>query len=345
MGITPDLILANPVDPELINNSYGKKLIANVIVKRPLPIKRLGAYQKILFKKRIPRIDTYDLVIDTSGIYVPFSRQPKNHYIYVYNPLAHRITNAKYRKGFWRLYWAPYERIMRSAPYRYQNVEMLAVSQFTKDRIKEQWGLDSQVLYPPVAIDDFVNYGYENRQGVITIGRFTPEKRHDRQLEIARELPDVHFRICGSAETPSNKVVFKEIQRRSEEMGLRNVTFHLNIKLQELRQLIYSSRHFLHTMENEDFGLTVCEAIAGGCIPLVHDSGGPKEIVPFQSLRFTSIDEAVSKLRSNDANFPMEDIRNALFTRIQSFSEEVFKRRLKEIMSPYLASSSALKPR
>ncbi len=124
-------------------------------------------------------------------------------------------------------------------------------------------------------------------------------------------------------------------------MGLRNVTFYVNIKLQELRRLIHSSRHFLHTMENEDFGLTVCEAIAGGCVPLVHDSGGPKEIVPFKSLRFSSVNEAVCKLRSNDANFPMEDVRNALFARIQSFDEEVFKSKLKEIIGLRLASSTS----
>jgi len=130
-------------------------------------------------------------VIDTSGIYAPFAAAPRNYYVYVYNPVAYKMNEKKYKEGLWKLYWAPYGKIMSSAPSKYKRESILAVSEFTKDRIKAHWGLDSQVLYPPLAIDDFVNHGYENRRGVITIGRFTPEKRHEWQLEIARDSQTV----------------------------------------------------------------------------------------------------------------------------------------------------------
>jgi len=32
-------------------------------------------------------------------------------------------------------------------------------------------------------------------------------------------------------------------------------------------------------MKGEHFGITIVEAMSAGCVPVVHDSGGPKEIV------------------------------------------------------------------
>ena len=36
---------------------------------------------------------------------------------------------------------------------------------------------------------------------------------------------------------------------------------------------------YVHCAENEHFGITIVEAMAAGCVPIVHDSGGPREIV------------------------------------------------------------------
>ncbi len=58
-------------------------------------------------------------------------------------------------------------------------------------------GLDSKVVYPPVDIREFSKV-FENtqRDGVISIGRFTPEKNHILQLKIAQKLPNITFRLC-----------------------------------------------------------------------------------------------------------------------------------------------------
>ena len=50
-------------------------------------------------------------------------------------------------------------------------------------------------------------------------------------------------------------------------------------------------------MENEHFGITISEAMAGGCVPVVHDSGGPQETVtPDVGFRWNHVDEAVKQV-------------------------------------------------
>jgi glycogen synthase len=53
---------------------------------------------------------------------------------------------------------------------------------------------------------------------------------------------------------------------------------------------------FIHPNINEPFGISTAESILNGCLPLVHNSGGQKEIVPFTELRFNTFDEIAGML-------------------------------------------------
>lgn len=85
-------------------------------------------------------------------------------------------------------------------------------------------------------------------------------------------------------------------------------------------------------MKDEDFGITVCEAIAGGCIPVVYNAGGPTEIVPFRELRFESMEEAARILKQGEDNYPMEETWKELFSHIQKYGEEEFQKKVLAIM-------------
>jgi glycosyltransferase involved in cell wall biosynthesis len=205
----------------------------------------------------------------------------------------------------------------------------LAVSDFTKWRIKKFWNRESQTVYPPVDIQSFSQvFDSTDRDGVISIGRFTPEKNHLLQLEIARRLPNLTFKICGSAKTPYYQRWFNYVKAKAEEMDLRNVEFYPNIPFEKLVALIGESMFFLHTMFHEDFGLTTAEAIAGGCVPIVHDSGGQKEVVPYEFLRFNTIEGAVKILKGS---YP-PSMRKGLFNHISQFREENFQKQMLEVM-------------
>jgi glycosyltransferase involved in cell wall biosynthesis len=80
----------------------------------------------------------------------------------------------------------------------------------------------------------------------------------------------------------------------------------------------------------EDFGLTTCEAIAGGCIPVVVNSGGQKEIVTLDDLRFNSVEEATRIIKRIDAmpRSELEGLRKKLFDYVKQFDEANFKRNM-----------------
>lgn len=112
-------------------------------------------------------------------------------------------------------------------------------------------------------------------------------------------------------------------------MDLKNVEFYPNIPIDSMVELIGRSKIFLHTMLHEDFGLTTCEAIAGRCIPCVIDSGGQKEIVTDNRLRFLTVDDAVKvikKIESLDKD-ECKKMRASLSKHIQQFDESNFKKK------------------
>jgi len=169
---------------------------------------------------------------------------------------------------------------------------------------------------------------------VISIGRFSPEKRQLKQLEIAKCLPETTFRICGSVVMPYNWQWFQYIKSKVEEMELKNVELHPNLPFKKLVKLIGESKIFIHTMLYEDFGLTTCEAIAGGCIPCVINSGGQKEIVPFKNLRFHTLKEATKIIKKiNEAQESnLVRLKSKLFNFTKRFDESVFKKEMLQLI-------------
>jgi glycosyltransferase involved in cell wall biosynthesis len=108
-------------------------------------------------------------------------------------------------------------------------------------------------------------------------------------------------------------------------MGVANrVSFLPNPSHAEVKQALAQTRFYVFPAVNEHFGMTTVEAIAMGAIPFVHDSGGQREIVPLDGLRFS--DETFLErfgrlsLMSQDE---LEDARCWLRGYINRFSEDI----------------------
>ena len=346
VGISPDVYSIAPIPKSYFSSFYGKKPHYRLIPAFPLGIKVFGIYQRILSSSLSFRMTGYDVVVNTTGVYTPmsFSSLLKRYILYIYNPIVMMkdkkyvpkpLSISKYEKSlFWKAYYLPY-RTLLSHSVRNVKAELLAVSHFTHWRLKKYAGMRSKVVYPPVDIKTFSRvFDRSDRDGIISVGRFTPEKEHLKQLEIAKHLPDVTFRLCGSAKTPYYWHWYQHLKSKAEQMGLRNVEFYPNVPFKNLVSLIGSSKIFIHTMRYEDFGLTTCEAIAGGCVPCVIDSGGQRESVPFRNLRFRSVGEAVSVIqRINTANnVDLLELRKKLFEHIKQFDEGNFKEQMLKVI-------------
>ncbi len=78
-------------------------------------------------------------------------------------------------------------------------------------------------------------------------------------------------------------------------MGLTDrVKFYPNASAEQKADLLKRAKLYLHTMEGEHFGISIVEAMAMGCLPIVHDSGGMKEFVPAQ-FRYLNVEQAAEK--------------------------------------------------
>jgi len=154
------------------------------------------------------------------------------------------------------------------------------------------------VLYPPVDIQ--VNK-MEKEEIVLSLGRFSEDKRQLEQLQVAKGCPSLQFILVGFVGDRDSKRYHERCRRYIKEEALENVTLLTNVDRQTKSDLLARAKFFIHTLRNEPFGLSVAEAIAHGCIPIVHNSGGPAEMIPNSRLRFDDVNGAINSLRKATA--------------------------------------------
>jgi glycosyltransferase involved in cell wall biosynthesis len=109
-----------------------------------------------------------------------------------------------------------------------------------------------------------------------------------------------------------------------------NGTTIFNPSKETYHKFLGEAKVYLHLMKGEHFGITIVEAMSAGCVPVVHDSGGPREIVDGEiGFRWKSIEDVPVLTREAMKTSPS----TAASTRAEDFSFERFERRLSSIFS------------
>jgi len=168
-----------------------------------------------------------------------------------------------------------------------------ANSEFVRAGIEEMYSLQAQVIHPP-AWDGRLSPGRPDLRRVTTLGSFHPDKDQLEQIEVARRMPDWTFTLLGSPAAPRYA---RKVQREASRTP--NLEVVLNPTKERIEQEFSRSSHFLHSNPHEGFGIAVVEAAAAGCVPVVPDTGGVREIVEAEELRFADVDECVEALRGS----------------------------------------------
>ena len=175
---------------------------------------------------------------------------------------------------------------------------VLANSYYTAGEIQKYSGKAVKVLYPPFSssISKLGKTTTKNSEEnlIVTVSRLEPSKLLSRIPQIAA-LADknIQFAIVGrlcSKETLSN------LQAQVKKLGLtERVKFYPDASAETKIDLLKRAKIYLHTMVGEHFGISIVEAMALGCVPIVHNSGGMREFVPAQ-YRYENLQEAASKI-------------------------------------------------
>ena len=227
-----------------------------------------------------------------------------------------------------------------------QNVT-LANSRFVAGAIKSAYGIEARVLHPPVP-GEFPDVPWAARRNrIVGIGCFRPEKRWRDAFEVVKRVRerghDLGLTLIGSRhDLPDWLDELRRLQREHASW----FELHVDVPRTELVKIVAASKFGIHCMYEEHFGIAVAELIRAGCIPFVHNSGGPPEIVAGEpALRFNSIDDAADRINAVLQDEPLQqELRARLAEHGRQFGVDGFMASTREIVAQYLAESEAQPP-
>jgi glycosyltransferase involved in cell wall biosynthesis len=340
LGITPDVF---SFTSEMVARDVGKflglgKLRFNYKQIAPFSVPRGWMWQILainLMTRSCHR--QYDLVFNSNNTLHGLDPQA-NYLHYIYFPLAVNAQGLiyfhEYRGSSPRaLYGRIITRLLQSTGKVSSDFPIYAISQFTSDAILQvypEYQGKVVIIYPP-SFDGTINTETNRTTRCVTVGSISPDKNQLQQASIASQLPELEFWIIGSVKSKS---YYRKCQKYISSQGLNHVQMMTNLPYAELQKALSQASFVLHTKPDEHFGISTVEAIAAGCIPIIHNSGGQREVVNLDHLRFDTVEKAPCIFRNLLAATPDElaEIRQTLQCHIQKFSREAFRQAMREVL-------------
>ena len=198
----------------------------------------------------------------------------------------------------------------------------IANSEFVRGRIRQYYGRDSEVIYPPVDIRFYTPSSETAREDFyLAAGAMVSYKRFDLIIEAFKRIGK---RLVVAGSGPE----FNRLKRSANG----DIEFRGWVSDSNLRQLYRTARGFVFAAR-EDFGIMPVEAQACGCPVIAFSGGGALETVQdgvsgvlFDSQDADSIVRAVRQLESKP--WPVEQVRSG----VEEFSRERFKEQIREFI-------------
>ncbi|MBS7621120.1 glycosyltransferase, partial [Candidatus Bathyarchaeota archaeon] len=171
---------------------------------------------------------------------------------------------------------------------------------------------------------------------VVVTARFLPNENLDFIPIVAGKVKDTHFYVVGPCRETSEKFLF-DFKRLIAELGINNVKVLVNRPRGEYLELLLRAKIFFRTLLYETFGISVVEAMAAGCVPVVPRCGGPwfdifgcKQGV--YGFSYRSVEEAADLINMllSDDGLRVEVATKAL-KRAKFFDRSVFERKILDL--------------
>lgn len=277
---------------KVVNDSFAQNFGTSIPVRRQVIFRPWPYKLKTYFEFGLPAISKFfsGIVINsyTSDI-LPFA-----DITYVHYPRT-LLIEEKTKNLFWKFYYKPYKVIEHSSCFRRAEKLVLANSHFTADAVKKEFKIDPLVLYPPVDMRPFEKETQKTKKDlVLTISRFSSEKGLEKIPAVAKSV-NAKFVVLGS-------LYSEELYRRVLSLIRKNnvsdkVTLIPDAPVAVKVEFLKQAKVYFHTAPLEHFGISIIEGMGAGCIPIVSDSGGPREFVP-DMWRYKDEEDAVSKIKT-----------------------------------------------
>ncbi len=247
----------------------------------------------------------YDYMFSTqtiSAFETELFKKSRKNIAYVHFPeipdyYAHCKTT---KKMYWWLYKTQLERHINQLGLVFCN------SKYTKTAIQKYWGkfgiVNPIVAYPPVETPFWSEKPLAGRVNrVVYTARFVPSKRHEILKQLAVYFPQLQFVSVGLLRD-TEQAWFEDFSKTLPT----NYTVKPNLPEKELITLLKDSTIYCHLMEGEHFGIAPMEALASGCITLVHNSGGSGDFIP-KEYRWNTLEDLKEKIvRLSESRYGFE---------------------------------------
>lgn len=320
-------------DEELTKGRFcGRKIYTSFLQKFPLARTRHRAYAWLM-PIAVEQFDLgrYDLVISDSASYAKgiVTKPSTLHVSYCHTPIryawddSHRYVKEFRSPRFLRPFIPLFLNYLRlwDKEAALRPDAFVANSHFVRERIRKYYGVEAEVIYPPV---DTVFFGaHRERRGdyFLAVGRLLAYKRFDLAIQAfnAMRLP---LKIAG--EGPEYD--------RLRAMAGPSVEFLGRVSDEALRTAYGGARALIFAQE-EDFGITAVEAMAAGTPVIAYRGGGALETVQDGVSGVFFDEEHPDAIRNAVGQFLQTDFdASAIQAGARDFDTEVFKRRTRNFI-------------
>jgi glycosyltransferase involved in cell wall biosynthesis len=325
-----DELCLKPYGIKIINTSSHLERIldSKYSINRTL----LGFHHSAQFKKLVERLHP-KLVFVAHEAFKPLQlTSNKREYTlmhYVHNPYEFVPDPARHKIKFGNLLTKKY--VIKGNDF--SNI-VLANSFSTRSECIKRWNReDCIVLYPPIKVDEIPFCAPSAKKDIcIVLSRIDPAKRIELAIDAfsSRILKDKKLLIVGYVSKDNEHYYYKLVDSCKK---YSNIKIFPNLKRTEVLALLSKAKVFFHPRPNEHFGIATVEAMAAGCLPVVHASRGPLEVIVNNGkygLVYTYTEELPELL--NYAFNSARDFQHKLRNRALDFDTRHFKKKIETII-------------
>jgi len=238
--------------------------------------------------------EPYELFINFTHGVPPFCHAARGLLMVLF-PLHERPSlEIEKQNGNNALLWKKFKIAYHSWEWsqRLQSYQIKAAnSMFSREWAMRRWGIDCEIIYPPV---DMTLEPRDKRDIIMSVGRFSATGHSKKQIEMLSTYERLrsaargwtYFTVGGVSPTDEDRGYFEEVSRRSTDCC---ATALANVEHAELRRLYEQAKVFWHGAGygesescpelSEHFGISTVEAMSAGCVPIVVNRGAQPEIV------------------------------------------------------------------
>lgn len=222
-------------------------------------------------------------------------------------------------------------------------------SNFTKNHIDKTFGINSEVLYPPIDVENFKPGKKENI--ILGVGRFFAPL-HPKKQEIMTEAfkkmkLDWELVLIGGVTGEDSKKSVEDLKKASAGYKIKIIP---DSSLEVLKDYYARAKLFWHVagfgedletypQRAEHFGMVTAEAMAAGCVPVVFNGGGQPEIVDSgkNGYLWQTVDELEEKTNKliKDKDL-LSKLSKAAISRVKDFNKERFSKGLMKMLIGYV---------